>query len=308
MQMKQLLFLREIVDHRFNVSDAAAALHTSQPSVSRQVQALEDELGVIVFVRRKKRFLGLTKPGTEVLKIARRILRDTHSLRNVGKDYSNHDAGSLTISTSHTQARYVLPRVIQSFTDQHPKVGVILRQGTPLQTAEWVHSGEADLSISSESAHQPSDVVLLPCYDHHKIVLVPAAHPLLAVQPLTLEALSDYPLITYDTQFLTNSVVMRAFESKNLRPKVVLSATDVDVMKTYVKCRLGVAILAELAYDKEEDQMLRAMDARHLFAPSRISIGVAKNSYLRNYVFDFISLFSPNLTRAVVERAIFESE
>ncbi|MCC7486188.1 MAG: LysR family transcriptional regulator [Burkholderiales bacterium] len=308
MHLKQLLFLREVVDRQFSVSEAAAALHTSQPSVSRQVHALEDELGVKIFVRRKKRFRGLTKPGTEILRVARRILRETDSLRNLGRDYLDRDSGTLTISTSHTQARYVLPRVVQSFTRAHPGVSVILRQGTPLQTMEWVQSGEADLSLSSESGRHPEDVVLLPCHDHHKIVLVPRGHPLLAVRPLTLQALADYPLITYDSQFLTNSVVLAAFDSHHLQPKVVLSATDVDVMKTYVKSGLGIAIVVELAYDEKEDPTLRALDARHLFAPSRISIGVARNGYLRSYAFDFIRLYSPALTRANVERAIFEGE
>ena len=306
MRLRQLLFLREIVDRGFHVSETAGALHTSQPSVSRQIQALELELGVPIFVRGKKRFLGLTKPGEEALRIARRILKDAERLKNLSQDCSDEDSGILTVSTSHTQARYVLPRVIRSFTEQHPKVSVILRQGTPLQTVEWVHNGEADLSISSESGHQLSDVVQLPCYDQHKIVLVPDGHPLLEIRPVTLEALADYPLITYDNQSLTRLVVMRAFESKRLQPKIVLSATDVDVMKTYVKSGLGIAIVVELAYDQAEDRTLRAIDVRHLFPPSHISIGIAKNSYLRSYVFQFIRLFSPGLTKSVVERAIFE--
>lgn len=308
MHLKQLTFLCRIVDEGFNVSDAAVALHTSQPSVSRQIRALEEELGVEVFVRGKKRFLGLTKPGAEVLRIARHVLRDMDNLKNVGNEYMSQEGGILTVATSHTQARYILPRVIRKFTEQHPKVSLILRQGTPLQTAEWVSNGEADIAISSESAHPPSDVVLLPCYDQHKVVLVPAGHPLLSVQSLTLEALAEHPLITYGTQFLTHSHVMHAFDAKNLRPKFVLSATDVDVMKTYVKHGLGVAIVAELAYDREADSTLRAIAAKHLFPPSRISIGIEKNSYLRSFVFDFILAFSPSLTRAVVERAIFDRQ
>lgn len=307
MHLRQLLFLCEIVDHGFSVSEAAAALHTSQPSVSRQVQALEGELGITVFVRGKRRFLGLTKPGAEVVQIARRVLRDTENLRTLGRDYGAHESGTLTISTSHTQARYVLPHVIQAFAKKHPNVSVILRQGTPSQTTEWVHSGEADLSISSESDRQPADVVLLPCYDQHKIVLVPRAHRLLAVRPLTLEALCEYPLITYDPQYLTSSVIARAFEAKSLKPKIVLSATDVDVMKTYVRSGLGIAIVVALAYDRDDRKKLCAIDARHLFPPSHISIGIARNAYLRSYAFDFIRLFSPMLTRAAVERAIGET-
>ena len=308
MHLKQLLYVREIVDRGFKVGDAANALHTSQPSVSRQVQALENELGITIFVRQNKRFLGLTKPGAEVLKIARRVLRDTENLRQVGHEYTGLASGSLTVSTSHTQARYVLPRVVRAFTSMHPDVTVILRQGTPHQTVQWVHDGEADLSISSDSTVEVPDVVLLPCYDHHKIVLVPAGHPLLAQKRLTLQALAQYPLITYDTSSVTNAFVTEAFAAAGLAPKIVLTASDVDVMKTYVKSGMGVAIVVELAYDAKEDRTLRAIAARHLFAPSRISIGIARNSYLRTYAYDFIGLFSPELTRERVERAVFGEE
>jgi LysR family cys regulon transcriptional activator len=242
-----------------------------------------------------------------VLKVARRVLRETDSLRLVGQEYADAASGSLSVSTSHTQARYVLPRVVKAFTAMHPNVTVILRQGTPAQTMQWVHHGDADLAISSNStAPVPADVALLPCYDHQKIVLVPAGHPLLEAKRLTLKALAGYPLITYDTSSVTNAFVLDAFAAEKLTPKIVLTATDVDVMKTYVKSGLGVAIVAELAYDREEDATLRAIDAKHLFAASRISIGIAKNSYLRSYAYDFIRLFSPELTREKVDRAVFD--
>lgn len=308
MQLKQLMYVHEIVERGFKVGEAAVALHTSQPSVSRQVQALENELGVMIFVRQNKRFLGLTKPGAEVLKIARRVLRDTDNLRHVGEEYTDQASGSLTVSTSHTQARYVLPRVIQAFAALHPNVTVILRQGPPLHTAQWVHDGQADLSISPDATEPVPDVVLLPCYEHQKIVLVPVKHPLLAKKPLTLKALAEYPLITYDTKFVTSAYVANAFAAEKLVPKIVLTATDVDVMKTYVKSGLGVAIVPELAYDRKEDRALRAIDARHIFAPSRISIGIAKNGYLRSYAYDFIQMVSPNLTREMIERAVFDQD
>jgi LysR family cys regulon transcriptional activator len=306
MQLKQLLCVQEIVERGFRVGDAAVALHTSQPSVSRQVQALEKELGVRIFIRHNKRFLGLTQPGAEVLKIVRRVLRDTDNLRHVGAEYTDQASGSLTVSTSHTQARYVLPRVIQAFAALHPNVTVILRQGPPPQTAQWVHDGEADLSISPDATVPVPDVVLLPCYDHQKIVLVPVGHPLLAEKPLTLEALAGYPLITYDTKFVTTAYVANAFAAGKLVPKIVLTATDVDVMKTYVKSGLGVAIVPKLAYDRKEDRTLRAIDAKHIFAPSRISIGIAKNRYLRSYAYDFIRMVSPNLTREMIDSAVFD--
>lgn len=308
MHLKQLIFLCRIADEAFNVSEAAKALHISQPSVSRQIRALEEELGVAVFVRRKRRFLGLTKPGAEVLRIARHILQDTDSLKNIGKQYMPQEAGTLTVAASHTNARYILPRVIREFTEQHPKIDLVLRQGTPLQMDEWVSNGEVDIAISSGSIHFPSDVVQLPYYNQNKVVLVPAEHPLLSVQPLTLEALAEHPIIAYDTQFLVRSHVTHAFDAKNLRPRIVLSATDVDVIKAYVRHGMGVAIVAELAYDREQDSALRTIQAKHLFPPSRINIGIRKNSYLRSFTFDFILALSPSLTKTVVERAIFDGQ
>jgi LysR family cys regulon transcriptional activator len=305
-KLQQLKFLCEIVDRELSISNAAAALHTSQPSVSRQIQALEKELGVAVFARSRKRILALTKPGVEVLQIARRMVRDAGNLSQVGNEFTDKDSGDLVITTSHTHARYVLPSVIKKFTAEYPKVRVILRQGNPTQIAEWASSGAADLSISSEPIRPIPDLALLPCYDHPKIVLTPLKHPLLRERTLTIAELARYPLITYDSEFATHSQVMRAFESKQIKPNVILSATDVDVMKTYVKHGMGVAIVASLAYDPKEDRALRAIDAKHLFESNKIYVGIRKQSYLRGYVFRFIRLFSPKLTRDRVERAVFD--
>src|SRR5688572_11437147 len=262
MTLQQFRYVCEIVDRGFSVSRAAASLHTSQPSMSRQVQALEKELGFAVFTRTKRKILGLTKPGGEVLEVARKVLRATDGLRHIASDFSDGDAGTLVVTTSHTHARYVLPRVIQEFNRRHPKVRVTLRQGNPTQVAQWVSAGEADLSICSTPTREITGIALLPCYEQHKVVLTPSKHPLLRAKPLTIAALALYPLITYDTDFTTHSQVMRAFEKAGYEPNVILSATDVDVMKTYVKCGLGVAIIAGLAYDPAEDRTLRAIDAR----------------------------------------------
>ena len=229
MKLQQLRFLCEIVDRELSISNAAAALHTSQPSVSRQIQALEKELGVAVFARSRKRILGLTKPGIEVLQIARRMVRDAENLSQVSNEFTAKDSGDLVITTSHTHARYVLPSVIKKFAAEYPKVRVILRQGNPTQIAEWASSGDADLSISSEPIRPIPNLVLLPCYDHPKVVLTPLKHPLLGKRALTIEELARYPLITYDSEFATHSQVMRAFESRQLKPNIILSATDVDV-------------------------------------------------------------------------------
>ncbi|MCX7136926.1 MAG: CysB family HTH-type transcriptional regulator [Proteobacteria bacterium] len=308
MKLQQLRFLCEIVDRELSISNAAAALHTSQPSVSRQIQALEKELGVAVFARSRKRILGLTKPGIEVLQIARRMVRDAENLSQVGNEFTAKDSGDLVITTSHTHARYVLPSVIKKFAAEYPKVRVILRQGNPTQIAEWASSGDADLSISSEPIRPIPNLVLLPCYDHPKVVLTPLKHPLLGKRALTIEELARSPLITYDSEFATHAQVMRAFESRQLKPNIILSATDVDVMKTYVKHGMGVAIVASLAYDAKEDRALRSIDARHLFESNKIYVGIRRHSYLRGYVFRFIRLFSPKLTREIVERAVFASQ
>ena len=304
MTLQQLKYVCEIVERGLSVSRAAASLHTSQPSVSRQIQALEKELGIVIFSRSKRRILGLTQPGAEVLEVARKVLRATDGLRHIGNDFFARDAGTLVVTTSHTHARYVLPKVMQAFNRMYPKVRVTLRQGNPTQVAQWTSSGKADLSICSNPPQRVTGLALLPCYDQHKIVLTPRKHPLLKTTPLTIAALAQYPLITYDSEFTTHSQVMRAFESIGQEPNVILSATDVDVMKAYVKCGLGVAIVAALAYDAREDRELRAIDARHLFEPNKIYIGIQKHRYLRGYALDFIKLFAPSMTTDKVLKAV----
>jgi LysR family cys regulon transcriptional activator len=304
MTLQQLKYVCEIVDRGFSVSKAATSLHTSQPSMSRQLQAFEKELGFAIFARSKRKILGLTKPGDEVIQVARKVLRATDGLRHIGSDFFAKDSGSLVVTTSHTHARYVLPKVIQEFNRRYPKVRVTLRQGNPTQVAQWVSSGEADLSICSSPTRQVTGLALLPCYDQHKVVLTPRKHPLLKSTPLTIEALAHHPLITYDTDFTTHSQVMRAFEKAGHEPNVILSATDVDVMKAYVKCGLGVAIVAGLAYNAKEDRELRAIDARHLFESNKIFIGIQKHTYVRSYALDFIRLFVPTMTKDKVVGAV----
>lgn len=304
MTLQQLRYVCEIVDRGFSVSRAAAALHTSQPSMSRQVQALEKELGVPIFTRSKRRLLGLSAPGAQICEAARQALRITDRLRHVGKEFFTRDSGALVVVTSHTHARYVLPKVIQSFTLRYPKVRLTLRQGNPMQVAEWVSAGEADLSICSRPNEDVPGVVLLPCYDQHKIVLVPRGHALLRKKPLSIEALAMYPLITYDTDFQTHSQVTRAFQASGLQPNVILSATDVDVMKAYVKCSLGIAIVAALAYEPKADVDLRPIDARHLFESNKIYVGIQKHALMRDYACDFIRLFAPALTREKIMAAV----
>jgi LysR family transcriptional regulator, cys regulon transcriptional activator len=297
MKIEQLRTLVEIVRHGYSVSRAAMALHTPQPAVSRQLRALERELGIDIFRRNPKRLLGLTQPGAAVMEVAERILADTKNLAKIAHDFSQQHSGSFTIATTHTQARYALPRVLQKFSQRYPDVELMLRQGTPAEIVELVRLGEADLCIGSEASEDAEGLAAFACYDMQRIVLTPPGHPLLKVRKLTLEKLAAYPIITYDAPFIGRSRLVHAFHERGLKPKIVLSAIDTDVIKAYVELGLGIAIVAELAYDRARDRSLRAMTARHLFEPNTIHLAVRRNDYLREYVYDFISLYAPHLTR-----------
>ncbi|OGA50538.1 MAG: hypothetical protein A3G24_22280 [Betaproteobacteria bacterium RIFCSPLOWO2_12_FULL_62_13] len=306
MNLKQLKFFCAVVDCGFNMWSAASALHTSQPSISRHIQALEDELEVAIFRRGRKRINGLTRPGAEALKVARRMLQDSENLHQLGRDFSAQDSGRLVITTSHTHARYALPKVIEKFTSNYPKVHVSILQGHPVQITQWLTNGDADISISSNPSWPVPSLAMLPCYEYPIVILACPGHPLLTHRPVSIVALVKYPLITYNSEFSIHRKVMRAFELRNLEPNIVLSATEVDVMKTYVKQGMGVAIVSAPGYDPKGDRHLNAIDAKHLFGSTPICLGVRKFSYLRSYTFHFISLFSPALSRDMVTRAIFD--
>jgi LysR family cys regulon transcriptional activator len=304
MKLQQLRYICEVARHNLNLSNAAEALFTSQPGISKQIRSLEEELGVDVFVRHGKRVVAVTEPGKAILEIAQRMLKDVENLRQVGEEFTEEDNGHLTIATTHTQARYALPHVIQRFTKRYPGVRLSLRQGSPTQISELVTSGEADIAIATEAIELYEDLVMLPCYEWNRCVLVPPGHPLLKVKKLTLEAMASFPIITYDFAFTGRSRINQAFADKGLTPNVVLTAIDADVIKTYVELGLGIGIVAMMAYDPKRDTHLRAMDASHLFEPSTTRIGIRKNSYLRGYTYEFIEMFAPHLTRQVVDNAM----
>jgi LysR family cys regulon transcriptional activator len=304
MKLQQLRYICEVARHNLNLSNAAEALFTSQPGISKQIRSLEDELGVDIFVRHGKRVVAVTEPGKAILEIAQRVLKDVENLRQVGEEFTEEDNGHLTIATTHTQARYALPHVIQRFTKRYPGVRLSLRQGSPTQISELVTSGEADIAIATEAIELYEDLVMLPCYEWNRCVLVPPGHPLLKAKKLTLQAMAAFPIITYDFAFTGRSKMNRAFADKGLTPNVVLTAIDADVIKTYVELGLGIGIVAMMAYDPKRDTHLRAMDASHLFEPSTTRIGIRKNSYLRGYTFEFIEMFAPHLTRKVVDDAM----
>jgi LysR family cys regulon transcriptional activator len=304
MKLQQLRYICEVVRHNLNLSNAAEALFTSQPGISKQIRSLEEELGVDIFVRHGKRVVAVTEPGKAILEIAQRMLKDVENLRQVGEEFTEEDKGRLTIATTHTQARYALPHVIQRFTKRYPGVRLSLRQGSPTQISELVTSGEADIAIATEAIELYEDLVMLPCYQWNRCVLVPPGHPLLKAKKLTLEAMASFPIITYDFAFTGRSRINQAFAAKGLTTNVVLTAIDADVIKTYVELGLGIGIVAMMAYDPRRDTHLRAMDASHLFEPSTTRIGIRKNSYLRGYTYEFIEMFAPHLTRKVVDDAM----
>jgi len=303
--LQQLRYLCAIVDHGLNVSDAADALHTSQPGISKQVRQLEDELGVQVFVRQGKRLASLTPAGESVVTTARRALREIGNLKRVGAEFHNEDQGTLAIATTHLQARYVLPPVLRDFAIRYPKVKLELHQGNPVQVADQTASGSADLGIATEALATYPDLVTLPCYQWNRCVLVPRGHPLASAQPITLAALARHPIVTYDFTFTGRSQINAAFDAAGLVPNVVLSALDSDVIKTYVEMGLGVGIIAKMAWDPARDAgVFEQLDAAHLFAPSTTRVALRRGTFLRGYVYDFIAGFAPALDRAAVDAAL----
>lgn len=301
MKLQQLRYLCETASQDMNLSKAAKKLHTSQPAISKQIQMLEDELGVDIFLRNGKRIVQITPPGQLIIKTATRMLRDADNLRKIAQEFTNEAGGTLTIATTHTQARYSLPPVIKRFTARYPKIKLILRQGSPMQISALVTSGEADIAIATEAIEQFHELVMLPCYQWNRCVIVPPKHPLLRLKKLTLEAINQYPIITYDFAFTGRSKINQAFADRGLEPNVVLTAIDSDVIKTYVELGLGVGILANMAFDAKRDKNLRSIDASHLFEPSTTRIGISRNNYIRGYIFDFIEMFAPHLDHASIQ-------
>ena len=304
MNLQQLRYVNEIVRRGLKISDAADALYTSQPNISKQIKQLEQELGIDIFVRNGKRVVAITEPGQAILDIARRMLHDAENIRQVGQEFHSQNSGHLTIATTHTQARYILPPVVKQFIRRYPKVKLGLHQGNPTQIAEQVLNGEADVAIATESLSLYDDLVTLPCYEWHHCVVVPPRHPLLEEKKLTLAKIAQYPIVTYDFAFSGRGKINEAFEKANITPNIALTAIDADVIKTYVELGLGIGILAEIAFVPERDRHLRMIDAKHLFKPNTTRIAIRKNEYLRGYTYDFIELFAPLLTRAVVAKAM----
>jgi len=308
MKIQQLRFLAETARQDLSVSAAAEALHTSQPGVSRQIKDLEEELGVEIFVRHGKRLTALTEPGRAVLAIAERILAEAANMKRAGEEFANEKLGTLTIATTHTQARYALPKAVAAFKRRYPDVQLVIHQGNPTQICEMVLRGEAEFAIATEQIALYPELVSLPCYQWNRCVVVPSRHALGKVKPLTLEAVARFPIVTYDFAFANRSLVEKAFEQRGLKPKVVLTALDADVIKTYVELGLGVGIMAAMAFNAKRDRGLKALDASHLFESSTTRLGIKRGAYLRRYAYEFIELFVPHLPRSIVEPAVMGAE
>ncbi len=303
MKLQQLRYIWEVAHHDLNVSATAQSLYTSQPGISKQIRLLEDELGVEVFARSGKHLTHVTPAGEAILKTAGEILRKVESIKSVAQEFSNEKKGSLSLATTHTQARYALPDTISTFIDRYPDVSLHMHQGTPMQISEMAADGTVDFAIATEAMDLFSDLVMMPCYRWNRCVLVPRNHPLTQLSELTLEDVAEHPIVTYVFGFTGRSRLDEAFIEKGLVPRVVFTAADADVIKTYVRLGLGIGIVAKMAYDPEADSDLVPLDASHLFATSITRIGCRRGTFLRGYMYDFIELFAPHLTRDVVDAA-----
>lgn len=304
MKLQQLRYLHEVARQNLNITSAAEALFTSQPGVSKQIQLFEEEIGLQVFLRNGKRLTGVTEPGQQILTLAAKVMHDVDNIRRVGDEFSNIETGTLTIATTHTQARYKLPAAIKEFMAAYPHVKLNIHQGNPSQVADQVAIGDADVGIATEYISDYENLLCLPCYQWNRCVVVPHGHPLLAEGELTLEKLAAHPLITYDFGYTGGSLVSKTFSDADLSPNIVLTAIDADVIKTYVTLGLGVGLLAKMAYDPERDTNLAMIDVSHLFADSTTYLGVRKDAFLRGYMYGFIELIAPQFDRHAVNEAL----
>jgi LysR family transcriptional regulator, cys regulon transcriptional activator len=303
MKLQQLRYLSAIVNNGLNITAAADKLRTSQPAVSKQIKLLEDELGFDIFVRNGRTLTEITLPGQQVVVHALRILREAHSIKNIGRNLSGEEHGTLSIGTTHTQARYVLPPVIESFRHKYPKMQLHLHQGTSEQIAEMVKLQRLDFAIATGSKELFPQLVLLPCYTWHRRIIVPKHHPLAHYSRPALAQLASFPIITYVFSFSGPSSLNDQFHDAGLNLNVALTARDADVIKTYVRLNLGVGIVAGMAVNPKDDPDLVSIDASHLFPVHTTWIGFQRGALLWPHMYDFMQLLAPHLSRRLVERA-----
>ncbi|RYU58208.1 HTH-type transcriptional regulator CysB [Methylolobus aquaticus] len=304
MKLQQLRYIWEVARHKLNVSATAESLYTSQPGISKQIKLLEQELGVIIFARSGKHLTEVTEAGQRIIQVAGEILGKAQDIRSIAQEYLDNMVGALSLATTHTQARYALPPVVREFMDRYPAIKLHIQQGTPVQIADMASRGVVDMAIATEAMELFDNLVMLPCYQWNRAVLVPRGHELAEESDLTLSDLARFPIVTYVFGFTGRSQLDQAFEREGLKPQVALTAVDADVIKTYVRLGLGVGIVARMAYDPELDADLVALDASHLFGRSVTKIGLRRDMFLRGFMYDFIRLFAPHLTRELVDEAM----
>ena len=305
MNLQQCRAVKEATRSAFNLTEAAETLHTSQSGISRQIRELEDELGIAIFVRHGKRLTGLTPPGETILPMIDRMLMEARNLKRAGEHFAALRTGTLSIAATHSQARYALPAVVKDFVAAFPDVTLNLHQGSPKQVAEMLISGEADIGVATEALADYEQLVALPCYRWSHSVILPPDHDLLKRDgPLTLEALAQCPLVTYEVGYTGRSHIDRAFSAAGLAPAIALAAMDADVIKTYVELGMGVGIVASIAFDEARDRTLRALDAGHLFEVNVTRLAIRAGAWLPGYAYSFIESFAPTLTPDAVKEQV----
>ena len=306
MNLHQFRFVQEAARRNLNLTEAAKALHTSQPGVSKAIIELEEELGVEIFARHGKRLKRITEPGQHVLKSIELIMREVGNLKRIGEQFSAQDSGTLSIATTHTQARYVLPVPVAKLREAYPKVNVSLHQGSPDQVAKMVLEEAAEIGIATESLADYPELVTLPCYEWQHVLVLPEGHALADKDRISLEDLAAEPLITYHPSFTGRTRIDAAFAARKLQPRIALEAIDSDVIKTYVGLGLGIGIVAEMAVRDEEPgkKPLRVRPLGHLFGQNVARVAFKRSAYLRNFVFQFAELLSPRLDRNLIAKAM----
>ena len=305
MNLHQFKFVQEAVRRNLNLTETAKALHTSQPGVSKAIIELEDELGVEIFARHGKRLKRITEPGAEVLRSIELIMREVQNLKRVGQQYANNDSGTVSIATTHTQARYVLPRPVTKLRQIYPKVNVSLHQGSPSQVAKMLLDDVADIGIATESLADYEGLISLPCYEWQHVLVLPLGHPLLDLERIRLQDLADYPLVTYHPSFTGRTRVDMAFASQGLKPNIALEAIDSDVIKTYVKLGMGVGIVAQMAVEGDaQDPDLAVRPAGHLFGTNIARVAFKRGAYLREVVLRLAELLSERLNKDLIRKAM----
>ena len=302
MNFQQLRIVRETVRQNFNLTEVAEALFTSQPGVSKHIKDLEDELGVELFVRKGKRLIGLTEPGKELIGIVERLLLDAQNIKQLADQFTQKDQGQLVIATTHTQARYVLPKVVKVFKDAFPKVHLVLHQGSPAEIVSMLETGQADIGIATEALDTAPEIATFPYYQWRHALIVPKGHPLASLKGLTLKDIAAYPIITYHEGYTGRGQLDKAFADEGLAPDIVMSALDADVIKAYVELGLGIGIVASMAYYAERDTNLSLSESEHLFRLNTTLIGVRRGHYLRGYAYKFIELCAAEHTEAIVRQ------